>query len=79
MTLKNYCSAQKKKRPSLKSAMRRMRAMWFKGEQSRFDAKLSRILEVSLERAAEVRENWENLGFLCYNRRGLLCWRSGGF
>ena len=79
MTLNNFMQPKKKPQVSLKTALRRMRGLWLKGEVSRFDLKLSRVLEVSLERAAEVRETWENLGFLCYNRRGLLCWRNRSF
>ena len=68
-----------KKTVNVKAALRRMRSIWLSGEQSRFDLKLSRILQVSLEDAAKVRESWENMGFLCYNKRGLLTWRIGGF
>jgi len=70
---------QPKKKVPLKAALRRMRALWLKGEVSRFDEKLARILECSLGKAATVREEWETLGFLCYDQRGLLCWRVGGF
>jgi len=68
---------QPKKPVSLKAALRRMRAMWLRGEYERFDVKLSRILQVSLEEAAEIREEWESLGFLAYNKRGLLTWKGG--
>ena len=40
---------------------------------------LARILQVSLEKAATVRETWENLGFLAYDRRGLLTWKNRGY
>ena len=79
MTLNNYCSAQKKKKPSLKSAMRRMRSMWLSGERSRFDHKLARILECNVEKAEQIREDWVSMGVLAYTRRGLLTWRNGGF
>ena len=75
MTLNGFI-ATPKKQVSLKSALKRMRQIWDKGPVNRFDAKLSRILDVSLERAAEVRQLWESLGFLCYDRRGLLTWRN---
>ncbi len=63
----------------MKAALRILRGRWFEGEVNRFDLKLSKILSCSLEYAREIRELWIDLGFLCYNRRGLLCWRSGGF
>jgi len=77
MSLNHYL--QPKKKVPLKAALRRMRSMWLRGPVNRFDQKLARILQVSLEEAATVRETWENLGFLLYDKRGLLCWRSGGF
>jgi hypothetical protein len=77
LTLNHYL--QPRKKVSLKAALRRMRSMWLKGEVNRFDLKLSRILQVSLEEAAEIREKWESMGFLAYNEQGLLRWRSGGF
>ena len=76
MSLNHYL--QPKKRVSLKAALRRMRSMWLKGDYERFDKKLARILDCSLEYAAQVREEWESLGFLCYDRRGLLTWQTGG-
>ena len=78
MTL-NHFIQPKKREPSLKAALRRMRSLWLSGEQSRFDLKLSRVLGCSLDYAAKVRESWLNVGFLAYDRRGLLCWRNGGF
>jgi len=77
MSLNHYL--QPRKRVSLKAAMRRMRSMWLRGEVNRFDEKLARVLDCSLSHAARIREEWENLGFLLYDKRGLLCWRSGGF
>jgi hypothetical protein len=68
-----------KTRVSLKAALKRMRSLWLRGEVTRFDAKLAKILDSSLEHAATVREEWEDLGFLYYNKLGLLCWRTGGF
>jgi hypothetical protein len=70
MTLNHFFKP--KKQVSLKAALRRMRSMWLKGPVDRFDEKLSRILECSLEHAATVRESWLEMGFLCYDRRGLL-------
>ena len=78
MTL-NHFIQPKKREVSLKSSLKRMRSMWLRGPVNRFDLKLAKILDCSLEEAAKVRETWENLGFLCYNSRGLLCWRAGGF
>lgn len=77
MSLNNYLSPRTK--VSLKAAFRRMRSMWFEGIKENFDDKLARVLSCSLERAEEIREKWEDLGFLCYDRRGLLCWGSGVF
>ena len=78
MTLDNYISPAKPT-PSLKSSLKRMRSIWLKGPVNRFDDKLARILDCSLEEVVEVRETWEQLGFLCYDKRGLLTWRAGGF
>ena len=68
-----------KKRVPLKAALRRMRSMWLSGPCERFDLKLARILNCSLERAEEIREKWLEMGFLGFDRRGLLTWRTGGF
>ena len=70
---------QPKKKVPLKAALRRMRGMWLSGPCDHFDKKLARVLDCSLSHAARIREEWENLGFLLYDKRGLLCWRSGGF
>ena len=64
---------------SLKSSLKRMRSMWLRGPVNRFDLKLAKILDCSLEEAAKTRESWEIMGFLCYDSRGLLTWRAGGF
>lgn len=77
MSLNHYM--QPKKKVPLKAALRRMRGLWLKGEVSRFDEKLARVLDCSIEEAAEIREEWESMGFLCYDRRGLLTWRTGSF
>ena len=76
MKLNNFSQHLENKTVSLKAAMRRMRSIWLKGEVSRFDAKLARILTCSVEEASEIRENWVSLGFLCYDRKGLLTWRN---
>ena len=70
---------QPKKKVPLKAALRRMRSMWLSGPCDHFDEKLARILNCSLEHAKEIREEWESMGFLGFDRRGLLCWRTGGF
>ena len=77
MTL-NHFIQPKKREVSLKAALRRMRSLWDSGPVNRFDLKLARILECSVCEAAKVRESWLNMGFLAYDKRGLLCWRVGG-
>ena len=77
--LDQYITTPKKKRLSRKTAIRHMRAIWLRGPQNRFDEKLAKILDCSTVEAAKVRETWEQLGFLCYDKRGLLTWRAGGF
>jgi len=77
MSLNHYI--QPKKKVPLKAALRRMRGLWLKGEVSRFDEKLARILKCSLERAEEIREEWLEMGFLGFDRRGLLTWKNRGF
>jgi len=74
----NHFMQPKKCKLSLKTAIKKMRSMWLSGPVERFDLKLSRVLDCSISKAATVRKEWENLGFLSYDRRGLLCWRSGG-
>ena len=78
MTLNNYMQPKKREVP-LKAALRRMRSIWLSGPVSRFDVRLSEILDCSLEHAESVRKNWVNIGFLAYDKRGLLMWRTGGF
>ena len=53
MTL-NHFIQPKKREPSLKAALRRMRSLWLSGEQSRFDLKLSRVIGCSLDYAAII-------------------------
>jgi len=77
MSLNHYM--QPKKKVPLKAALRRMRSMWLSGPCDHFDEKLARVLECSIGKAATVRETWENLGFLAYDRRGLLTWKNRGF
>ena len=69
----------KKKEVSFKAALRRMHSIWYEGTVSRFDEKLASILNCSGEEAGKIRSFWVDCGFLGYNKRMLLCWRSGGF
>lgn len=78
MTLNGFIETPKNP-VSLKSALRRMRRIWDKGPVDRFDTKLARVLVSSVEEASEIREKWVVMGFLCYDRKGLLAWRNGGF
>ena len=78
MSLTDY-TAKPEPKINLKSALRRMRSIWLSGAVSRFDVRLSEILDCSLEHAESVRKSWVNMGFLAYDKRGLLCWRNGGF
>ena len=78
MTLNNFIQTKKKRPVSLKGALRRMRSLWLKGEQPRFDAKLSRVLGCSIERAEQIRAYWITCDFLGFDSRGLLTWRTGG-
>ena len=78
MTLNNYMQPKKREVP-LKAALRRMRSVWLSGPVSRFDVRVSGILDCSLDYAEIVRKSWVNMGFLAYDKRGLLCWRNGGF
>lgn len=68
----------KKKRVSLKAAIRIMRSKWYEGPMERFDLKLSRVLDCSLNYASEIREFLVDSGFLAFTKRGLLKWRTGG-
>ena len=79
MTLDSFSQPEQSNKVSLKEALRRMRAIFFKGTAARFDLKLSKILDCSLDRASRIRESWEILGFLVYTERGLLTWKNGGF
>ena len=77
MTLNGFMQPEKH-RISLKSAIKIMRGKWLEGTQERFDLKLSRVLGCSINKAEKIRESWLNMGFLAYDKRGLLIWRSGG-
>ena len=44
---------------SLKTALKRMRSLWYRDEVSNFDKRLASILECSLLEAEKIRENWE--------------------
>ena len=63
---------------SLKTALKRMRSLWYRGPVDRFDERLASILSCSLEEAERIRETWLSMGFLAYDRKMLLCWRVGG-
>jgi len=73
----NHFMQPKKRKLSLKAAIKKMRSMWLSGPVERFDLKLSRVLDYSISKAATVRKEWENLGFLAYDKRGLLTWKGG--
>ena len=79
MSLNHYTQPKKKRHVSLKAAIRIMCSKWDEGPRDRFDLKLSRVLDCSLKYASEIREFWVDSGFMAYDRRGLLKWRSGGF
>ena len=64
---------------SLKTALKRMRSLWYRGQVDRFDERLASILSCSLEEAERIRETWLSMGFLAYDQKMLLCWRNGGF
>ena len=78
MSLNHFMQPKKKRPVLLKAALRRMRAIWLRGPQNRFDEKLASILNCSLTEAERIRESWVNMGFLQYDGRMLLCWRFGG-
>ena len=78
MSLNHFMQPKKKRPVLLKAALRRMRAIWLRGPVDRFDLKLAKILGYSIPDAEIVRESWVKMGFLAYDERGLLCWRSGG-
>ena len=81
MSLNNFISQSKpakKNQVSLNGALRIMRGKWFSGPVDRFDLKLSRILDCSLGKATKIRSFWVDCGFLAFDKRGLLVWRSGG-
>ena len=78
MTLNHYMQP-KKKQVSLKSALRRMRQIWYRGPVDRFDERLASILDCDLKKAQHIRESWMLMGFLAYDQKMLLCWRNGGF
>ena len=78
MTL-NHFIQPKKREPSLKAALRRMRQIWYRGPVNRFDERLASLLDCDLKKAQQIRESWMLMGFLVYDRKMLLCWRNGGF
>ena len=64
---------------SLKTALKRMRSLWYRGPVDRFDDRLASILDCDLKKAQLIRESWMLMGFLAYDQKMLLCWRAGGF
>jgi len=76
LTLNGFIK-RKPRKHNLKAAIKKMRSMWLSGPVERFDLKLSRVLDYSISKAATVRKEWENLGFLAYDKRGLLTWKGG--
>lgn len=59
-----------------KEALEIMRSKWLRGDVSRFDVKLGLIMKTSAEKARLVRLEWQDLGFLEYDKSGLLIWND---
>lgn len=75
MNLTQFFPSQKP-RVSLKTAFKKMRASWLSGTIERFDLKLAKILECSLDEARKVRNEWLALDFVYFDERGLITWRG---
>lgn len=65
-----------KKKVSLKTAYKKMRATWLSGTVERFDLKLSKILDCNIDEARRVRNEWIQLDFVYFDKRGLITWRG---
>ena len=78
MTL-NHFIQPKKREVSLKTALKRMRSLWYRGPVDKFEERLASILDCDLKKAQQIRESWMLMGFLAYDQKMLLCWRNGGF
>jgi len=66
--------AAQKRKVSLKGALKTLRQRWTRGTYTDFDELLARTSGVSLEVAQKIRESWEDIGFLAYDKEGLLVW-----
>lgn len=63
-------------RVNKKEALKLIRSKWLRGEVQRFDVKLGKIMKTSIEKARVIREEWQSLGFLQYDKSGLLIWND---
>lgn len=66
--------AAQKHKGNLKGLQRTLRQRWIRGTYTEFDELLARTSGISLEAAQKIRETWEDLDFLAYDKEGMLIW-----
>jgi len=70
-------AATTKKTFLMKGVLKTLRQRWRKGTYTSFDELLSEIAQVNLEAAQKIRETWESLDFLAYDKKGFIVWYGG--
>ena len=59
---------------NLKGLHKTLRQRWIRGTYTEFDELLAKTSGVSLETAQKIRESWEDLDLLAYDKEGMLVW-----
>lgn len=62
---------------SLKGLKKTLRRHWRKGTYTDFDTLLMKLANVDLATASKIRESWEILDLLGYDKDGFLVWYGG--
>ena len=54
---------------SLKGLQKFLRSKWVRGPFTKFDEFLCKVAKIDLATAQKIRESWEDLGILAYDKR----------
>jgi len=65
---------KRKRKVNLKGLLKTLRRKWRRGTYRDFDKLLAQIAECDLETASKIRESWEDLDILGYDREMFLVW-----
>ena len=58
----------------MKSLLQKLRRKWLRGPYSRFDVLIAELANCDLETAGNIRESWEDLNIIAYDKTGFLIW-----